>query len=227
MKRLFALVLAVVMVVLVGCETGSHASGIVVFAASPSKRNTENFLKLFDESVNPIESHIKEYIPIIERDNCYNITPSEISDQYGFQLFKFEQSGMCFLNKGNTVCLLGNSFGGYGAVSFAVGDLNDDGNSELYYTFSFGSGQHSSHIGYIDLATLSDTVFAGTLYEDDIMLSVNNGVLSLYKADVTTKDGEFSFVDFGLAKKGEPIGEIVYSKKQIVLKTIGDSLKAN
>ena len=123
-------------------------------------------------------------------DECYNVTPPEIKEKYGFEIFKFDKSYKSFLMYNDKIYTLGESFGGMGAVSFAVADINGDNAAELYYTYSWGSGQHRSHIGYFDSATEKITDINYTNWNTDLVFGINeyDGGLAFYAASVKNSD---------------------------------------
>jgi hypothetical protein len=75
------------------------------------------------------------------------ITTDEIWRRLHTQVFRL-QGGfpeMYAITNGQA-SILGASFGGYGVIHMHVTDLDADGNPELTYAYSWGSGLHRSHI---------------------------------------------------------------------------------
>ena len=127
-------------------ENGFDASGIVTFEMEPTKTGVEEFL-----ANNPkIANDYKE-------DELYNVTPSKITEKFGFTVFKFTKSCESYVVYKDKTYLLESSFGGPGTISFAAADLNKDGNYELYFTFSYGSGMNHAEVSCFD--TSEDTEF--------------------------------------------------------------------
>jgi hypothetical protein len=62
------------------------------------------------------------------------------------------------------VVRLGVSDGGQGVSSLALSDLDGDGTSELYYSYSFGSGIHQSHLGVYAPAYDTQGIFEADAY---------------------------------------------------------------
>jgi len=86
----------------------------------------------------------------------------QLIDQLGVRVFRVEGGPLeneTFLVLGDgPVLRLGEAFGGQGVSSLALSDLDGDGQSELYFSYSFGSGIHQSHLAvyapaYNDLGT--------------------------------------------------------------------------
>ena len=161
-----------------GLDNTDNASDIVVFEMDLSDTGVEEFL-----ADNPtIESSYKD-------DELYNITPQEITDNYGFKIFKYSKNCETYLEYKGEVYQLGSGWGGPGTVSFAVADLNNDGYYELYFTYSWGSGLNHANISCFD--TSSSTNFEGfdTYWSNDVVFAVENGKLGVYKAKYTSLSG--------------------------------------
>lgn len=94
----------------------------------------------------------------------------------------------------------------------ALADINMDGQYELYYTFSWGSGIHHSQIGYFDPVRKEETIFDYSCCDFEMMLTVNSsGNLCVNSAALDDMD---SFVDF-VIKAEDLIGMIVFEDKGI------------
>lgn len=82
--------------------------------------------------------------------------PIDLPDiQPPIKVYRVDQGpyfGETFVLQGDAVHHLGTAFGGFGVASLLVTDLDHDGNSELTYSYSFGSGIHQSRIGMLDPA---------------------------------------------------------------------------
>lgn len=172
----------------------------------------------------PTESGVDEFIAQYsvpqseyENDELYNITPQEITDKYGFRIFKYSQNCETFLEYNGNVYILGTGFGGNGTTSFAVTDLNNDGNIEIYFTYSWGSGMHHSQVGYFDTATLKEIDFDYSSW-DDMVLTVNNGHLEAYTADWNIKN--FVYIE---ATPKDKVGEISVENGNIVFNTVSEN----
>jgi len=75
----------------------------------------------------------------------------QLIDQLGVRVFRVVEGPLeneTFLVLGDgPVMRLGEAEGGQGVSSLALSDLDGDGQSELYFSYSFGSGIHQSHLG--------------------------------------------------------------------------------
>lgn len=150
---------------------------------------------------------------IADDDGCYNITPDFIADHSDLQIFKYRDSTDSFILYDSKHYSIGTCFGGYGMGSMALGDLNRDGQYELYYTFSWGSGIPRSQIGYFDPACREVTVFDESFFFDEVMLTVNEaGELCVNAADFDRE----SPVDYSIRAE-ELLGTITFEGEQITL----------
>lgn len=154
----------------------------------------------------------KDFVSDYDNDQCYNITPDFIADNSDFMIFKYDKSCETFIMYDNEIYSIGICFGGWGITSMALADLNEDGQYELYYTFSWGSGIHCSQTGYFDAASKEITVFdySYAKLDSDMMLTMNKtGDLCVNSAAI---DG--SFVDFSI-KANELLGSIAFEENEI------------
>ncbi|MFF2093016.1 M56 family metallopeptidase [Paenibacillus sp. NPDC058174] len=156
----------------------------------------------------------KNYETGYDNDTCYNITPDFIGENSDYMIFKYDKSAASFLLYEGVVYPLGEWFGGFGVTSMSLADLNGDGMSELYFTYSWGSGLHRSHAAYFDPAA-KEVVNFNYVHPNEDLLFANNadGSLSLFAATLSGMD---SFVNFQIGES-EFISDIVYKKGQISL----------
>ncbi|MBP5580024.1 MAG: dockerin type I repeat-containing protein [Ruminococcus sp.] len=175
-------------------ESSADASDIVTFEMEPSKLGVEKFLANNPKIANDYEE-----------DELYNITPSKISEKYGFTVYKFANSCESYLDYKGKAYSIGTGFGGPGTIAFAAADINKDGNYEFYYIFSYGSGTKSSEIGFFDASENTKFYSTTECFEDDMTFAVENGKLCVYKAAFKNAGS----VDIKTEPK-EKIGEIVY-----------------
>jgi len=147
-------------------------------------------------------------------DLCYNITPEFIEENSDYRIFKYNTSCASYLLYEGEIYPLGEWFGGLGITSMVLNDLNQDGKCELYFTYSWGSGIHSSHAAYFDPAVKQVVTFSYSHQNSDMLVANNDkGGISLYHAVVSTMD---DFSNFDL--KGEKrILNIVYKNNEIRL----------
>ena len=144
---------------------------------------------------------------------CYNITPDFISEHSDYEIFKYGNSCASFLLYDGEIYLLGEYFGGFDVTSMALADLDGDGQQELYYTFSWGSGMHRSQIGYFDPASKENTILDYSFEGGDMMLTTNDaGDLCVNSAIFTLS----SFVSFEIQAQKQ-IGTILFENGMVTL----------
>jgi len=183
-------------------ETSAEPKSIETFALTPSLRNVKEF-----------EQRLGDFDAGYDTDQCYNVTPQNISDLYGFQIFKFDTSCASFILYEDEIYQLGEWFGGLGATSFAVADLNEDGFCELYFTYSCGSGVHGSSAGYFDTADKTVTLFENSFISvDSVLTTGSDGSLCVCLA-------EYAGDSFAALKPiaGEQIAVILWKESRITL----------
>lgn len=193
---------------LVGCQQNEQhveledAMPIVTFQMVPSSEGVEDFLTL-----------LNGYRGDYDDDRCYNVTPEDIADDYGFNIFKFDKSCSSFLLYDDKVYPLGEWLGGYGVTSFAVSDLNGDGKFELYFTYSWGSGIPRSQVGYFDTANKEVVLFDFSIWFQEWILSTDSdNVLCVYDADWQVN----TYVDIKMSAKNK-VASIVADGEKITL----------
>lgn len=218
MKRGSKSRLSVILLFVIGCMSAgcrqnempdeqAGAMPIDTFQMSPSSEGVEGFLKLLgDEGAEG------------DPDRYYNVTPEDISEDYGFRIFKSDQTCSSLLLYENTLYSLGECFGGCGVTSFAVADLNADGAFELYFTYSWGSGIPRSQAGYFDSASGEVTSFDFESWFGELLLETDDEQnLCVYHAGC---DGK-SFVDMELSA-GEKAAYITAEEGEISLRSLAE-----
>ncbi len=175
-------------------------ANIEIFPLTSSDDKVDRFLELLGEV--PYTGY--------DNDRFYNVAPSELSEKYGFDIFKLDQSCSSYLMYEDKIYSLGSSFGGYGTTSFAVADINKDGLKELYFTYSWGSGIHRSQIGYFDPATKEVICFNYSNTNNDMTFYVDAGTLVVCNAEVRAD----SFVDIDTICLTK-VGELRFEEDQI------------
>ncbi|MNI67276.1 hypothetical protein D3C73_1228990 [compost metagenome] len=92
--------------------------------------------------------------------------------------------------------MLGIGFGGYGVTSVVPYDVNLDGNIDLVYAYSFGSGIHRSVLAWMDLQTMTEhPVLSGIVMEGsggfrtyDLTLEQTGNDIEVYR--IAEKEGK-------------------------------------
>lgn len=167
-----------------------------------------------DMQVSDFVEKMQGFTTYYETDECYNITPAFVADNSDYSIFKYSSSTESFILYDGESYSVGTCFGGYGITSMALADLNKDGTYELYYTFSWGSGLHRSHVGYFEPINKEIHVFEDdVLLESDMILTINSsGDLCVNSATIDMDD----FVNFTI-KAQDFIGTLDFKGNQVVL----------
>lgn len=156
----------------------------------------------------------KDFTSGYDNDTCYNITPPSIAENSDFRIFKYDTSCASFLLYNNDIYPLGIWLGGFGVTDMKLADIDHDGEMELYFTFSWGSGMHRSQAGYFNPTSREMVIFDYSCMNEDMMLVSNDqGGLSLHKATLSQME---SFVSFTI-KADERIADIVFENGGIAL----------
>lgn len=156
----------------------------------------------------------KDFKSGYDTDKCYNITPESMKENSDYQIFKYDKSSASFLLYGGEVYPLGEWFGGLGVTSMALADMDSDGESELYFTYSWGSGLHRSHAAYFKPSAKEIVILPYTHLNEDMTLVDNrDGSLSLYEAAISNM-ADFANFD---TERADFISDIVYANGQILL----------
>ena len=131
----------------------------------------------------------KDYVP-------YNITPKEITEKYGFSVFKYGEFDQAYLFYRGDVRGIGESAGGYGISSMAVADINGDKYPEIYYNESHGFGSYLSGVSYIDLNGANEPdVLCRSINGLEFLFSVEGDTLNVFGGSVS-KAGENSDYEY-------------------------------
>jgi hypothetical protein len=101
------------------------------------------------------------------------MTTPEIWDSMGLQIFKTTGGPVqyeTFLIQDGSVQQIGFGFGGMGVTSLLVNDADDDGQPDLLYTYSWGSGMGRSQLGLYSTGLPEPLVWAYSLFQADLYL---------------------------------------------------------
>ena len=199
-------------------SVAAHGSRFVYQGAVPQSWGWETYITSSEEGVEEFLTAAGSDVTNTgyENDVCYNVTPWHISEVWfdRFRIFKYDRSCASYLLYEGTVYPLGAWFGGYGFTDAAVGDLNQDGVEELYFTCSWGSGVHRAQAGYFDAARKDVIMFefsyAANESGSELALRADDEGIGVFAAEPATE----SFVDFTLTPKGR-LGTISLSGGQI------------
>ena len=133
----------------------------------------------------------------------YDITPKEVKEDIGCQIFKVNYSCETYVVYKSKVFHIGLGFGGYGVVSLTTCDFDENGQKDLIYTFSWGSGMHRSNIGIFNFTTEKDQRLDFIEMDKDILLEkTSDKSLKVYVTSITPVDTQ-NFSHFKLSKQAQ------------------------
>lgn len=216
MRKAFTILLiCVVVLCCVGCSA-TNDDAEEYYGMQGSKDSVADFITLQGELTG--EGLLTGYD--FSADTCYNITPEIVSKETDCMIFKFADSCASFLLYDNLIYPLGEFFGGLGIVDIKLCDFDNNGKSDLLYTYSWGSGLHRSLIGHFNLETRKETTLDyAYLNEDMVLKKTAQSEFSVYHADVEIIDGNFANLE---CTKGTCIANIVYENNIIIVEKISE-----
>ena len=219
MKRLvfckcIALALSALLILLTGCQRTKPQTTDTVLVIQPkaSSRGVRNFKKQMGDAFPTYHG-----LSATDKD-CCNIVPREISEHYGFDIFTLPYDVISYLQYEDKIYSIGE-WGGL-VISFAVTDMNADGQWELFFTCVWGSGRSTFRVGYFDSATKELTIFEDfqviacekTPYV--VLNAGTDGALCVCCAEAS--DEKQSVLDFNF-RIGEKIASVTYDGAAIAL----------
>lgn len=216
MKKAFCLVLCFwLMSCISGCNTSKGPYTILPMEQVRGKVDTEMIDRfLTDNDDYDFYGELKINHPTILSE-LVNVTPKALKDKCSIYRFHYGKggglAGEAFLIYDGAVYPLGKGGGGWGVTEFAY--INQDGQDQLYFIYSYGSGMHHSHIGLFDFTTkqLMDT---GSLYYEfgdiDIAfcLSEDGKTLGICEAEIYWSDWGAEYLLEVDIEKGEYVCDI-------------------
>lgn len=107
----------------------------------------------------------------IDKKNCYNVTPAEVTAETNMKIFKFSDSCASFVMVDNEIYPLCEFFGGYGFVNALPCDFDNDGNKDLLIASSCGSGMHCSSVSVFNSKTKESTYLYSSSERVDLIVA--------------------------------------------------------
>lgn len=192
----------------------------ILFSSCNSNKN-DSVLKNTSEKIRGTNDNVSDFLslhkdrePGYDDEVCYNITPQNILENSDFRIFKYEKIGASFLLYDNEIFPIGECFGAYGVTNAKIYDINKDGEDELYFTFSWGTGMYRSQVGYFDPKQKEIIILDYSYVHHDMTIVSNNNGLSLYKAEITETE---SFANFNIKPTDTHVADIVFENNSITL----------
>ena len=131
----------------------------------------------------------------------YDITPEDVKKDLNCQIFKINYSCDTFVICKSKLFLIGTGSGGYGTVSIKTCDFDKNGQKDLIYTYSWGSGLHRSQIGVYNLSDGKEEVLDFMIRDKDVVLEkISDTKFDVYIADIVFMN-ESDLVHFKTIKR--------------------------
>lgn len=147
-----------------------------------------------------------------------DITPKEVTESVKCQIFKGSQTCETFVLYNHQVICIGLGGGGYGVMSILPCDFDNNGVSDLVYTFSWGSGIHRSQIGVLNLKEQKEMALEYGLSNKDLILqALSPSEVDVYTAEVSMQDINFAQLTF---TPKEQVAKITAEKGMPVIKVL-------
>lgn len=191
MKNFYTFMLiALLTIVLSGCSADKNIAGKNKVKATSQIITVQN--EPNEESGNERISieKARELLGIKDEHELIDITSNEIWEKTNYQVFKIldAASPETFVIKGTDVFPIGRQLGGFGVTSIIPYDVNQDGEVDLVYAFSWNSGIHHSEIAWFNSAdkkeyAVSNEIDHNILRTYDILLAEEDGEIFIYEID--------------------------------------------
>lgn len=144
------------------------------------KEGVDEFLNLANEKSISFESQ--------EMDNCYNITPDFIKENSNYKIFKFNDTAETYIIYENEIYKIGNNKRERGTTSFALADIDNDSNKELFYTYIWKVSEVSrTNVSYFDPVQKKEIGINKNYVEDKAILIKNKEELSVYSGTLSNE----------------------------------------
>ena len=189
---------------------------MIMFASCAPKSNysVEEFESEYSSNIAPGLSEYEKNRDI----EFFDITPDDIRDKIGCQIFKDGTWASAYVVYKDEMYLISESYGGLGIVDMELCDYNNDGQADIIYSTSWGSGIHRWEIGLFDFTTMTDNVIFSSFAEDS--------ALQTYMHDICFEKTENNEFDIYTIKMPEEdtinFAKLQYTKDKLIGKIINE-----
>lgn len=195
-----------------------ETDGITAYSLLPVKDSVEDFYAMLDDM--DIDRAL-----LNDEKNCYwirtipeNPNGTSIEDLW-MLLYKDSNTGATLLSFEDKVMRFIGNDGGLGVTSLALGDLNNDGAYEIYFTYSWNADTYCSQAGYFDTKTSEVHYFGDYICPgSELVLTAENDTLAIFKAELTEYEDKVHFE----LEADKSIAEIVCNNGEIEIDTLSD-----
>jgi len=136
---------------------------------TPESYSFEDFKHLYTQYIKTAYPETSGEVTL-KKEDVSDITPKEVRDEIGCQIFKIKNNFATYVAYKSKLYQLGTGGGGFGVVSIKTCDFDGNGQKDLIFTFSSGSGMHRSEIGVFNLSKGKGEVLDFMQRHRDIML---------------------------------------------------------
>lgn len=194
---------------------------ITVYSLYPTKDGVSDFCEWVDD----IYISAADRALLNDEKNCYwirtipeNPNGTSIEDLW-MLLYKDSNTGATLLSFEDKVMRFIGNDGGLGVTSLALGDLNNDGAYEIYFTYSWNADTYCSQAGYFDTKTSEVHYFGDYICPgSELVLTAENDTLAIFKAELTEYEDKVHFE----LEADKSIAEIVCNNGEIEIDTLSD-----
>lgn len=175
-----------------------------IYSVEDFKKFYDEYLKLNNITLESLSENDKTKISEEDKLKYYtiqDITPKEVKEEIGCQIFKVNNSCESYVVYKSKVFHIGLGFGGFGIVSLEACDFDENGQKDLIYTFSWGSGLHRSHVGLFNLSKGKEKWLDFTQMDEDLMLEkISDNKFKLYSVEVSCEN-KLDYINLKLSSK--------------------------
>lgn len=198
--------------------------GITVYSLNPTKSDVDSFYEMIDNAEsNGVE--VGDRALLNDEKNCYwirtipeNPSAPRLEDLWMY-LYKDSNTGATHLAVDEKVVRFIGNDGSLGVTSLALGDLNNDGWNEIYFTYSWNPGTYCSQAGYFDTKTAKVYYFGDYMCPDsELVFTSENDILNICKAELTHYEDKVHFE----LEADKSIAEIVCNDGEIEIEPLSD-----
>ncbi len=194
---------------------GKELPQIEIVEFEVNQYNVNEFAEAFEMNYAEAEENV------IDINDFYRIFGENGTNaNYKTWVFKSAENGETYICDRGEIQKLGEYAGGNGVTSLAIADMDENGENELYFTYSWDFNGLCSQAGYYDFTTDNITYFDDYAYGNEMIFSDKDGTLGLYSAE------SVEYLDIAHQKFSpvEKIAEITLSDEGMTFRKISEDI---